>query len=120
MGGLEQGPYRSANFLFLVFGGGLLLMGILYRALAHSRPGKVRRIFRRLLILSAAFMVFSHGSNDGEKLIGVFLWLSCLAVFYRIPGANLGDLTLRCNDGDRHRRRRMAHCSYDGAAPHQA
>jgi inorganic phosphate transporter, PiT family len=30
---------------FLGFIGGLLLMAILYRTLAHSRPGKVRRIF---------------------------------------------------------------------------
>jgi inorganic phosphate transporter, PiT family len=33
----------------------------------------VRRIFGRLQILSAAFMAFSHGSNDGQKFIGVFV-----------------------------------------------
>ena len=47
-------------------------MATLYRLLAHSRPGTVRRIFGRLQILSAAFMAFSHGSNDGQKFIGVF------------------------------------------------
>jgi PiT family inorganic phosphate transporter len=57
---------------FLGFFGGLLLMGILYRSLANSRPGTVRQTFGRLQILSAAFMAFSHGSNDGQKFIGVF------------------------------------------------
>lgn len=57
---------------FLGFFGGLLIMTILYRSLANSRPGTVRRVFGRLQILSAAFMAFSHGSNDGQKFIGVF------------------------------------------------
>jgi inorganic phosphate transporter, PiT family len=57
---------------FLGFFSGLLLMTLLYRALANSRPGTVRRIFGRLQIFSAAFMAFSHGSNDGQKFIGVF------------------------------------------------
>lgn len=73
---------------FLGFFGGLLLMAILYRALAHSRPGKVRRIFGRLQILSAAFMAFSHGSNDGQKFIGVFtlaLLLGGILPEFRVP-----------------------------------
>ena len=57
---------------FLGFFGGLILMGLLYRSLAHTRPGTVRKIFGRLQIVSAAFMAFSHGSNDGQKFIGVF------------------------------------------------
>ena len=57
---------------FLGFFGGLFLMALLYRMLANSRPGTVRRIFGRLQILSAGFMAFSHGSNDGQKFIGVF------------------------------------------------
>jgi PiT family inorganic phosphate transporter len=32
----------------------------------------VRKLFGRLQILSAAFMAFGHGSNDGQKFIGVF------------------------------------------------
>jgi PiT family inorganic phosphate transporter len=35
-------------------------------------PATVRRVFGRLQILSAALMAFSHGSNDGQKFIGVF------------------------------------------------
>jgi inorganic phosphate transporter, PiT family len=57
---------------FLGFFSGLMLMTLLYRMLANSRPGTVRRIFGRLQILSAGFMAFSHGSNDGQKFIGVF------------------------------------------------
>jgi inorganic phosphate transporter, PiT family len=57
---------------FLGFFSGLLIMSLLYRMFANSRPGTVRRIFGRLQILSAAFMAFSHGSNDGQKFIGVF------------------------------------------------
>jgi PiT family inorganic phosphate transporter len=55
---------------FLGFFGGLFIMGTLYRLLAESRPGAVRRSVGRLQILSAAFMAFSHGSNDGQKFIG--------------------------------------------------
>jgi PiT family inorganic phosphate transporter len=73
---------------FLGFFGGLLLMGMLYRSLANSRPGSVRRVFGRLQILSAAFMAFSHGSNDGQKFIGVFtlaLMLGGILPTFQVP-----------------------------------
>jgi inorganic phosphate transporter, PiT family len=73
---------------FLGFFGGLLLMAVLYRMLAHSRPGTVRKIFGRLQILSAAFMAFSHGSNDGQKFIGVFtlsLLLGGIIPEFKVP-----------------------------------
>lgn len=57
---------------FMGFGGGLLLMVAIYRIFFHSRPELVRRIFGRLQVLSAGFMAFSHGNNDGQKFIGVF------------------------------------------------
>lgn len=38
----------------------------------NTAISKVRRIFSRLQILSAAFMAFAHGSNDGQKFIGAF------------------------------------------------
>jgi len=47
-------------------------MLLLYRIFYHSRLGKIRIVFGRLQVLSAAFMAFSHGSNDGQKFIGVF------------------------------------------------
>jgi PiT family inorganic phosphate transporter len=73
---------------FLGFFGGLLIMTMLYRSLANSRPGTVRRVFGRLQILSAAFMAFSHGSNDGQKFIGVFtlaLLLGGVLPIFQVP-----------------------------------
>jgi PiT family inorganic phosphate transporter len=57
---------------FLGFGGGLLLMVMIYRLFFRARPETVRRWFGKLQVVSAAFMAFSHGSNDGQKFIGVF------------------------------------------------
>jgi PiT family inorganic phosphate transporter len=57
---------------FLGFGGGLIIMTAIYRMFAKARPATVRRIFGKAQIFSAAFMAFSHGSNDGQKFIGAF------------------------------------------------
>lgn len=57
---------------FLGFFCGLAIMSLLYRIFYHSRLGKIRIVFGRLQVLSAAIMAFSHGSNDGQKFIGVF------------------------------------------------
>ncbi|MGH7407957.1 MAG: inorganic phosphate transporter, partial [Candidatus Methylomirabilales bacterium] len=73
---------------FLGFLVGLFIMAVLYRLLADSRPGTVRRRFGRLQIFSAAFMAFSHGSNDGQKFIGTFslaLLLGGLLPEFRVP-----------------------------------
>ena len=48
------------------------LMLLLYWVLRRVRPTTVTRYFSRLQIISAAFMAFSHGSNDGQKFMGVF------------------------------------------------
>jgi len=73
---------------FLGFGGGLLLMVGIYRFFFRARPGTVRVIFGRLQIISAAFMAFSHGNNDGQKFIGVFalaLFLGGVTPQFTIP-----------------------------------
>ena len=57
---------------FLGFFVGLFFMIAILWISRRSLPGTVRRRFGRLQILSAAFMAFSHGSNDGQKFIGVF------------------------------------------------
>jgi PiT family inorganic phosphate transporter len=57
---------------FLGFFLGMAVMTSLYWILRRARPSFIRRIFSRLQILSAAFMAFSHGSNDGQKFMGVF------------------------------------------------
>ncbi|MFH1483190.1 MAG: inorganic phosphate transporter [Chloroflexota bacterium] len=50
----------------------LLVMLVLYNLLRRVGPSSIRRFFGRLQVLSAAFMAFSHGSNDGQKFMGAF------------------------------------------------
>jgi len=50
----------------------MILMTALYWLLRRTRPSSVREYFSRLQIISSAFMAFSHGSNDGQKFMGVF------------------------------------------------
>ena len=59
---------------FLGFGAAFVLMVILYRILnrVQKGPGSVGRFFGRLQILSSGLMAFAHGSNDGQKFIGIF------------------------------------------------
>ena len=57
---------------FLGFAGGYLIILAVYWLSRKTRPGRARRIFGKLQVMSAAFMAFSHGSNDGQKFIGVF------------------------------------------------
>ena len=73
---------------FLGFFGGLFLTAAIFRIFWEGRPGTIRRLFGRLQIFSAAFMAFSHGSNDGQKFIGVFtltLVLGGLLPEFRVP-----------------------------------
>jgi PiT family inorganic phosphate transporter len=57
---------------FLGFGGGFACMVAIYNLFAKARPALIKRMFGRLQIVSAAFMAFSHGSNDGQKFVGMF------------------------------------------------
>src|SRR5512145_2463432 len=57
---------------FLGFAGGLGFTVAIYWIFRRQRPGVVLRFFGRAQVLSAAFMAFSHGSNDGQKFIGAF------------------------------------------------
>lgn len=57
---------------FLGFTAGWLIITGITRLFRNITPGKARKTFGRLQVLSAAFMAFSHGSNDGQKFIGVF------------------------------------------------
>ncbi|HXG01864.1 MAG TPA: inorganic phosphate transporter [Candidatus Binatia bacterium] len=66
---------------FLGFLGGLGLTVAIYWTFRHWKPGTVRNLFGRLQMLSAAFMAFSHGSNDGQKFIGAFTLTLVLAGF---------------------------------------
>jgi PiT family inorganic phosphate transporter len=66
------------------FIGALLLLMALLWMFARSRPLKVNRIFGRLQIVSAAYMAFSHGSNDAQKTMGVLTM--ALASYYGWTG----------------------------------
>jgi PiT family inorganic phosphate transporter len=55
----------------LGFLAGFTVMVTLYWVFRHSAPARVRNLFSRLQILSAAFMAYSHGKNDGQMPIGV-------------------------------------------------
>jgi len=55
----------------LGFAAGLLVMISLMWILRRTAPLKVEGVFSRLQILSAAFMAYSHGKNDGQMPIGI-------------------------------------------------
>jgi PiT family inorganic phosphate transporter len=57
---------------FLGFLGGWGITIAINKKYRHSHRKGMREIFGRLQLLSAAFMAFSHGSNDGQKFIGAF------------------------------------------------
>ncbi len=50
---------------------GFLVMGILYFVLRNWRPATVNRVFGKLQLFSAAYMGFSHGTNDAQKTMGI-------------------------------------------------
>ncbi len=54
------------------FLGGLLIMTAVYWIFRKTSLRKVKGLFRFLQIFSSAFVSFSHGSNDGQKIMGVF------------------------------------------------
>ena len=53
------------------FGVALSLMVIIYWVFRNARRRAVSHRFRRLQVLSAGFMAFSHGSNDAQKTMGI-------------------------------------------------
>ncbi|MDO9289238.1 MAG: inorganic phosphate transporter, partial [Thermodesulfovibrionales bacterium] len=50
---------------------GFLLMMFLIWIFKRSSPSLVTNLFNRLQIVSAAYMAFSHGSNDAQKTMGI-------------------------------------------------
>jgi PiT family inorganic phosphate transporter len=50
---------------------GLLLMALLFNLFRRAHPVRLNAVFRRLQVLSAAYMAFSHGSNDAQKTMGI-------------------------------------------------
>ena len=50
---------------------GFALMVVIFNLFRRAHPKTMNDRFRRLQVLSAAFMAFSHGSNDAQKTMGV-------------------------------------------------
>jgi len=48
-----------------------LIMLAIYWGFRNHHPSPLNRAFRKLQVFSAAFMAFSHGSNDAQKSMGV-------------------------------------------------
>ena len=50
---------------------GFALMVLIFHLFQRAHPKTMNDRFRRLQVLSAAYMAFSHGSNDAQKTMGV-------------------------------------------------
>ncbi len=55
----------------IAFGGGYMVMIALLWIFGKRAPLDLNRKFRRLQLVSAAMMAFSHGSNDAQKSMGI-------------------------------------------------
>jgi len=72
----------------LGFSAGFIVMVAIYWLFRRARRAFINALFSRLQILSAAFMAFSHGSNDGQKFMGVFslaLFLGGVLPQFQVP-----------------------------------
>jgi inorganic phosphate transporter, PiT family len=71
LGGLTKVGFGIVYSPVIGVTGGALLMFALIWALHRTRPEMVSSIFGRAQLLSSAYMAFSHGSNDGQKTMGI-------------------------------------------------
>jgi inorganic phosphate transporter, PiT family len=55
----------------LAFGAAWALIVVVYRVMGRRRPGTVTRGFRLGQVLSSGLLSISHGTNDGQKTMGV-------------------------------------------------
>jgi PiT family inorganic phosphate transporter len=62
-------PLVSSPILGLAIGFGFMV--VLLNLFRHAHPARLNARFRRLQLLSATYMAFSHGSNDAQKTMGV-------------------------------------------------
>ncbi|MBQ5921558.1 MAG: inorganic phosphate transporter, partial [Selenomonadaceae bacterium] len=50
---------------------GYIIMTVLFRVFENSSPSKLNHRFKKMQIVTAATMAFSHGSNDAQKSMGI-------------------------------------------------
>jgi inorganic phosphate transporter, PiT family len=84
--GLEKTFQGLVFSPILGFFAAFLVMVVLLNMFARSFPATVSRIFGRAQLLSAAYMAFSHGSNDAQKTMGVMTM--ALASYLHWGGTN--------------------------------
>ncbi len=71
LGGLNKTIEGLLFSPLLGFLSALLLMVLLLNLCEQVYPTTVTRVFGRTQLISAAYMAFSHGSNDAQKTMGV-------------------------------------------------
>lgn len=74
----------------LAFIAGFIVMVAIYWIFRRSSPKGVDSIFRRLQVVSASFMAYSHGLNDGQNamavmVMGLVIYTGSTAVWDNIP-----------------------------------
>jgi len=62
-------PSLVAPFLGII--GAFTIILAIFWIIRRQAPGLVNRIFRRLQIVSAGFVAFTHGTNDAQKTMGI-------------------------------------------------
>ena len=62
-------PLVTSPVLGVLVGFGLMVL--LLNVFRHANPHRLNERFRRLQVISAAYMAFSHGSNDAQKTMGI-------------------------------------------------
>lgn len=62
-------PLFSSPFIGFIIG--FIVMKFLFFVLSSWSQRKVNKWFSKIQILSAAFMAYSHGSNDAQKTMGI-------------------------------------------------
>lgn len=62
-------PLVASPILGVLIGFGLMVL--LLNVFRRAHPKRINDRFRRLQLISAAYMAFSHGSNDGQKTMGI-------------------------------------------------
>ncbi|MHC1791964.1 inorganic phosphate transporter [Solidesulfovibrio sp.] len=91
-GGFDAPSYGSIATKVLVplllsplagFLSGYLLMVLLSWMVVRSSPKRVNYLFKKLQIVSSAFMATSHGLNDAQKTMGIITL--ALFTFHEIP-----------------------------------
>jgi len=84
---IQKGVYKVLAGLILSpivgFILSFFLMIFLLWLFGRSTPTLVSNLFGRLQIVSAAYMAFSHGSNDAQKTMGIITM--ALVSYYKLP-----------------------------------